>query len=177
VAACRQAGARLFVNDHWELAIELGADGVHLGQQDLAALQESERRQIAQAGLSLGVSSHSLWELARAKALAPAYIACGPVWPTTTKQMPWHAQGLDNLSWWCVMAGVPVVAIGGILTPEQVRAAASCGAQHVCVVRALGEELEVTVPTLLGALRDASADAQIAPPALPHPTIGLRAIA
>jgi hydroxymethylpyrimidine kinase/phosphomethylpyrimidine kinase/thiamine-phosphate diphosphorylase len=174
VAACRQVGARLFVNDHWKLAIELGADGVHLGQQDLAALREAERRQIAQAPLALGVSSHSLWELARAKALAPAYIACGPVWPTITKAMPWHTQGLDNLAWWCAMAGVPVVAIGGILTPEQARAAATCGAALVCVVRALGEQPATTVPALLGALRDACVDTQIAVPALPHPTIGLR---
>jgi hydroxymethylpyrimidine kinase / phosphomethylpyrimidine kinase / thiamine-phosphate diphosphorylase len=176
IAACRQAGGRLIVNDHWQLAIELGADGVHLGQQDLAALQESERRRIAQSGLSLGVSSHSLWELARAKALAPAYIACGPVWPTTTKAMPWHAQGLDNLAWWCAMAGAPVVAIGGILTPEQVQAAASCGAYEVCVLRALGDEPASTVPSLWAALRAARANSPKVPPALPHPTIGLGAI-
>jgi hydroxymethylpyrimidine kinase / phosphomethylpyrimidine kinase / thiamine-phosphate diphosphorylase len=174
VAACRQMSARLFVNDHWKLAIELGADGVHLGQADLAALHQTDRRQIAQAGLALGVSSHTLWELARAKALAPSYIACGPVWPTTTKAMPWRTQGLDNLAWWCAMAGAPVVAIGGILTTEQVRAAASCGPHHVCVVRALGEQPATTVPSLLAALRDGRADAPIAPPAMPHPTIGLR---
>jgi thiamine-phosphate diphosphorylase len=171
VAACRQAGARLFINDHWELAIELGAEGIHLGQQDLAALQESQRRQIARAGVSLGVSSHSLWELARAKALAPAYIACGPVWPTTIKEMPWRVQGLDNLSWWCATAGAPVVAIGGILTPEQVRAAASCGAYAVCVVRALGDQPATTVPLLQESLQAGCEDAPIAPPTLPHPTI------
>ena len=41
-------------------------------------------------------------------------VACGPVWPTLTKAMPWVPQGLDNLAWWVHMAGVPVVAIGGI---------------------------------------------------------------
>ena len=174
VAACRQAGARLYVNDHWKLAIELGADGVHLGQEDLAALQEDERRQLAQGVVALGVSSHSLWELARARGLQPAYIACGPVWPTTTKAMPWRAQGLDNLSWWCAMAGAPVVAIGGILTPEQVRAAASCGAHEVCVVRALGEQPDSVIPSLLNALRAAREDTPITPPVLPHPTIAAR---
>jgi hydroxymethylpyrimidine kinase/phosphomethylpyrimidine kinase/thiamine-phosphate diphosphorylase len=174
VAACRRAGARLFVNDYWELAIEAGADGVHLGQEDLAALGEADRGALVQSDLALGVSSHSLWELARAKALAPDYIACGPVWPTTAKVMPWRTQGLDNLSWWCAVAGAPVAAIGGILTAKQVRAAASCGAREVCVVRALGERPESTVPSLLAALRAARADTPIAPPSLPHPTIAVQ---
>jgi hydroxymethylpyrimidine kinase / phosphomethylpyrimidine kinase / thiamine-phosphate diphosphorylase len=172
VAACRQVGARLFVNDYWELAREAGADGVHLGQDDLAVLGKADRGAVVQSGLALGVSSHSLWELARAKALAPEYIACGPVWPTTAKAMPWNPQGLDNLSWWCAMAGAPVAAIGGILTPEQARAAVSCGARHVCVVRALGEQPASIVPSLVAAARAARADTPIAPPPLPHPTIG-----
>ncbi|TMH71956.1 MAG: bifunctional hydroxymethylpyrimidine kinase/phosphomethylpyrimidine kinase [Betaproteobacteria bacterium] len=171
VAACRECGARLFVNDHWKPAAELGADGVHLGQQDLAALGGAGRRAVADSGLALGVSSHSLWELARAKALCPDYIACGPVWPTTAKAMPWRTQGLDNLSWWCAAAGAPVVAIGGILTAHQVRAAASCGAQLVCVLRGLGDTPVSTVPFLLDALHAGSTDTPVAPPALPHPTI------
>jgi hydroxymethylpyrimidine kinase/phosphomethylpyrimidine kinase/thiamine-phosphate diphosphorylase len=171
VAACRECGARLFVNDHWKPAVKLGADGVHLGQQDLAALGETGRRTVAGSGLALGVSSHSLWELARAKTLGPDYIACGPVWPTTAKAMPWRTQGLDNLSWWCAVAGAPVVAIGGILTAHQVRAAASCGAQQVCVLRGLGDRPESTVPLLLDALHAGSTDTPVAPPALPHPTI------
>jgi hydroxymethylpyrimidine kinase/phosphomethylpyrimidine kinase/thiamine-phosphate diphosphorylase len=56
-AACRRFGARLFINDHWQLAIELGAEGVHLGQQDLAALGEAGRLEVAHSGLALGVSS------------------------------------------------------------------------------------------------------------------------
>ena len=171
VAACRQAGARLFVNDHWKLASELGADGVHLGQADLTELGQAGRHAVAQSGLALGVSSHSLWELARAKALAPRYIACGPVWPTTTKAMPWRTQGLDNLSWWCSVAGTPVVAIGGILSVEQARAAAACGAHEVCVVRALGDDPACTVPLLLAAVRAGTQDTPVAAPALPHPTI------
>jgi hydroxymethylpyrimidine kinase/phosphomethylpyrimidine kinase/thiamine-phosphate diphosphorylase len=170
-AACREAGARLFVNDYWQLAAELGADGVHLGQADLQALGEAGRRAVAASRLALGVSSHSLWELARARALAPEYIACGPVWPTTTKDMPWRPQGLDNLSWWCAMAGAPVVAIGGILAGEHVRAAASCGADGVCVVRALGDDPARAMAPLLAALRAAPGDSPPIPPALPHPSL------
>ncbi|WP_077038273.1 thiamine phosphate synthase [Pelomonas sp. KK5] len=150
--ACRAAGARLFVNDHWQLASACGAHGTHLGQEDLLAMSERERGELKLSGLALGISSHSPWELARARSLAPAYIACGPVWSTLTKAMPWRPQGLDNLRWWCAVAGVPVVAIGGILTTEQISAAAGCGADGVCVVRMLGDEPAVTVPAIQQAL-------------------------
>jgi hydroxymethylpyrimidine kinase / phosphomethylpyrimidine kinase / thiamine-phosphate diphosphorylase len=165
VQACRAAGAELFVNDHWTLARELGASGVHLGQEDLLALGDDGRRQLAASGLALGVSSHSLWELCRARGLAPRYIACGPVWPTLTKSMPWRPQGLHNLSWWRHMSGAPVVAIGGVLSPEQVRDAAACGVDGVCVVRALGEAPRKTVPPLLRAFAQGASSA--ASPAVP----------
>jgi hydroxymethylpyrimidine kinase / phosphomethylpyrimidine kinase / thiamine-phosphate diphosphorylase len=152
IALCTAAGAELYVNDHWQLASELGAFGVHLGQEDLVALGEDGRRALLATGLALGVSSHSLWELCRARALAPRYVACGPVWPTLTKDMPWVAQGMDNLAWWCRMAGTPVVAIGGILGPEEVRQAARCGADGVCIVRGLGERPQDMVPPLQEAL-------------------------
>ncbi|HET7863783.1 MAG TPA: thiamine phosphate synthase, partial [Burkholderiaceae bacterium] len=122
-------------------------------------------------GLALGVSSHSLWELCRARALAPRYIACGPVWPTLTKAMPWRPQGLHNLAWWCGMAGVPVVAIGGILEPAQAQAAAACGADGVCVVRALGDAPGLTVPLFRQALEQAQGLPVARPPALPQPSL------
>jgi hydroxymethylpyrimidine kinase / phosphomethylpyrimidine kinase / thiamine-phosphate diphosphorylase len=83
------------------------------------------------------VSSHSLWELCRAVALSPSCIACGPVWATTTKDMPWHPQGLHNLRWWAAMSPVPVVGIGGLLERGQVEAVAATGAACACLVRAL----------------------------------------
>ena len=170
---CTEAGARLFVNDHWQFAAASGAHGTHLGQEDLLALGEGERAALAASGLALGVSSHSLWELARARSLAPAYIACGPVWPTLTKAMPWKPQGLDNLRWWCAMAGTPVVAIGGILAPEQVAQAAACGADGVCVVRGLGERPAETVPALQAALGVTGAPPhRLAQLAWPHPSLG-----
>ena len=151
IAACQAADAELFVNDHWQLAAQLGARGVHLGQEDLLALGDAGRADLRETGLALGISSHSLWELCRARTLAPRYIACGPVWPTLTKAMPWIAQGLDNLAWWCRMAQVPVVAIGGILGAEQVFGAARSGADGVCIVRGLGESPQQIVPVLRAA--------------------------
>jgi hydroxymethylpyrimidine kinase/phosphomethylpyrimidine kinase/thiamine-phosphate diphosphorylase len=143
--------AELFINDHAEPALELGAPGIHLGQEDLLALSDEARCRVVQSA-ALGISSHSLWELCRASTLHPRYIACGPVWPTTTKAMPWLPQGLDNLSWWSAMAPRPVVAIGGVLQAEQVLLAARAGADGVCVVRGLGEHPVATVPALQQAL-------------------------
>lgn len=171
IAAARAAGALMFVNDHWELALELGAEGVHLGQEDLLALDDTRRARLMSSGLAIGVSSHSLWELCRARSLAPRYIACGPVWPTLTKAMPWRPQGLHNLAWWCAMAGVPVVAIGGILEPAQAQAAAACGADGVCVVRALGDAPALTVPLFRHALEQAQGIPATRPPELPQPTL------
>ena len=172
IAACSSAGARLFINDHWILALELGAQGLHLGQEDLLVLTDAQRSELCHSGVALGISSHSLWELARARSLSPAYIACGPVWPTLTKTMPWQAQGTDNLAWWCAMAGTPVVAIGGILSAGQIMQVAQCGAGGVCAVRVLGENPVLTVPALQQAL---TAGRKLSPTdatlAWPHPSL------
>ncbi|MET4576420.1 bifunctional hydroxymethylpyrimidine kinase/phosphomethylpyrimidine kinase [Ottowia thiooxydans] len=171
VAVCRSAGALLIVNDHWQLAHELGASAVHVGQEDLLALGDAGRAQLARTGMRVGVSSHSLWELARSRSLNPLYVACGPVWPTLTKAMPWRAQGLDNLAWWVHMAGVPVVAIGGILEPGQLSLAAQSGASGVCVVRGLGDDPSKTVPIWQAALVHGRAEPILPTPAMPHPSL------
>jgi len=171
IAASRDAGAELFVNDHWRLARELGASGVHLGQEDLLALGAEGRARLRATGMALGVSSHSLWELARARTLSPRYIACGPVWPTVTKDMPWRPQGLDNLAWWCRAAGTPVTAIGGILEPAQVEQVARTGTDGVCIVRGLGEDPRRTLPAFEAALAAGRAAPPVEVPALPHPSL------
>ena len=130
----------LWINDHWRLALEEGARALHLGQEDWAGLGGEDRDELWQRrlrhGVRLGLSSHSLWELCRARGVAPDYIACGPLWPTTTKDMPWLAQGLAQLRWWSRMAGVPVVGIGGVLEDRQWRAGFAAGASAMCLVRA-----------------------------------------
>jgi hydroxymethylpyrimidine kinase/phosphomethylpyrimidine kinase/thiamine-phosphate diphosphorylase len=171
ITHCRAAGAMGYVNDHWQLAMECGAQGVHLGQEDLLALGDDGRDALLASGLALGISSHSLWELARARALAPRYIACGPVWPTETKAMPWRPQGLDNLAWWCTMAGAPVVAIGGLLHADQFEAAARSGPAAACAVRVIGDRPERTVPLLQLAWQRGRTAPRRDPPALPHPML------
>ena len=95
VLAAHRARAQLFINDHWELAIENRAYGVHLGQEDL---RSADMDALRSAGLRVGLSTHSYWEVCRAHAWAPSYIACGPIHATTTKDMPWWPQGPGNLA-------------------------------------------------------------------------------
>ena len=172
IAAARDANATLFINDHWRLAAELGAGAVHLGQEDLGLLGAAGLLELAGADVALGVSSHAVWELCRARTLTPAYIACGPVWPKTTKDMPWRPQGLANLGWWCRQAHAPVVAIGGILTADLVRATARAGAAAVCVLRGLGDEPGQVVPALQDAFAQGRAEHDAAAaPRWPHPSL------
>lgn len=135
--------ATLWINDHWRLALDEGARALHLGQEDWSGMTGEDRDELQQRrarhGVRLGLSSHSLWELARARGVAPDYIACGPLWATTTKDMPWLPQGLAQLRWWARMAGVPVVGIGGVLTDRQWRAGLAAGASAMCLVRAAEE--------------------------------------
>ena len=173
--AADAAGATLVVNDHWQMAIEAGARALHLGQDDLLALTPTERERLQAAretGVQLGLSSHSLWELCRAAGQAPDLIACGPVWPTTTKDMPWLPQGLDNLAWWAHMAPAPVVGIGGILEPEQLREVAASGAAGGCVVRGLGDAPASTLQHWQDAWQSGQTQRSPQPrPAMPHPTL------
>ena len=133
VVAARQAQAQLFINDHWQLAIEHGAYGVHLGQEDL---QTADMAALRRAGLRVGLSTHSYWEVCRAHAWSPSYIACGPIHATTTKDMPWLPQGNGNLAYWCRVLHEPVVAIAGMDAARSLEAV-RCGAAGVAVLRGI----------------------------------------
>jgi thiamine-phosphate pyrophosphorylase len=131
LAACRAHAAQLVVNDHWQLALEAGADFVHLGQEDLDA---ADLPALRRAGVRIGLSTHDAAELERALALAPDYIALGPVYPTTLKRMPWSPQGLPRLGEWKRKIGaLPLVAIGGI-TLERAAGCLDAGADAVAMV-------------------------------------------
>lgn len=136
IAIGRQHQLQLFINDHWQLALELGAYGVHLGQEDL---QTADLAAIARAGLRLGISTHGYLELWQALQLRPSYVALGHVFATPTKQMPSLPQGLASIARqqrWCDAVGIPSVAIGGISAAE-LPAVHSCGVDGVAVVRAV----------------------------------------
>ena len=130
IALCRKAGALLVVNDYWQEAIELGADWLHLGQEDLVG---ADLAAIRRAGIKLGISTHRHEELETALSADPDYVALGPIWPTTLKQMPFAPQGLDRIGEWKRLAKKPVVAIGGI-TLERAPSVYAAGADSIAVV-------------------------------------------
>jgi thiamine-phosphate pyrophosphorylase len=131
LAICRRSGATLVVNDHWQAAIEAGADWVHLGQGDV---DRADFGALRAKGLRLGVSTHSHEELERALSLDPDYVALGPIYPTILKAMPFAPQGLARIGEWKRIVGaLPLVAIGG-LNVERGVACLEAGADVVSVV-------------------------------------------
>ena len=130
-SACAEHGCQLIVNDYWQLALELGCDFVHLGQEDL---DEADVDAIRAGGLRLGVSTHDDSELDRALALAPDYVALGPVYHTILKAMKWAPQGVEKVAGWKKKVGeIPLVAIGG-LTVERAPAVYDAGADVISAV-------------------------------------------
>lgn len=111
IELAKKYDAKLFINDYWQLAIQHHAYGVHLGQEDL---ETADIAAIHAAGLRLGISTHCYYEVARAHALQPSYIACGPIYPTNSKIMKFAPQGTHSLSRWRKTLRYPLVAIGGI---------------------------------------------------------------
>ncbi|ABP58896.1 thiamine phosphate synthase [Enterobacter sp. 638] len=140
----RRYGARLFINDYWQLAIQHQAYGVHLGQEDL---ETTDLSAIRNAGLRLGVSTHDDMEIDVALAARPSYIALGHVFPTQTKQMPSAPQGLEQLTRHIErLADYPTVAIGGI-SLERVPAVLKTGVGSVAVVSAITQAADWQVAT------------------------------
>ncbi len=128
---CIAHDCRLIVNDHWRAAIDVGADFVHLGQEDLA---DADVATIKAAGVRLGISTHDHDELAIALAADPDYIALGPIWETKLKAMKWAPQGLARITdWKRRIAAMPLCAIGGI-TPERAQDVLAAGADSVAVI-------------------------------------------
>lgn len=130
---------RLFINDHWQLAIQYCAYGVHLGQQDL---EHADLNAIAQAGLRLGISTHGEYELLLAKQLQPSYLAVGAIYPTQTKDMSGQIQGVVRLARYLqLIKNTPVVAIGGI-NLERAHEVAQTGVGSIAVVSAICQAAE-----------------------------------
>ena len=121
----------LVLNDYWELAIELGYEWLHLGQEDL---ETADLEAIRQTGIRLGISTHSHEELQRALACKPDYVALGPIWETKLKKMAFGPQGVERLTEWRELSGdVPLVAIGGI-TLDRLPSCLKAGADSVAAV-------------------------------------------
>ncbi|WP_299506279.1 thiamine phosphate synthase [uncultured Roseobacter sp.] len=128
---CAVHGAQLVVNDHWQAALDLKCNFVHLGQEDMDLADFVALRR---AGVRFGLSTHDEAELDRALSLDPAYVALGPIYETLLKKMKWAPQGLERVRRWKALAGAtPLIAIGG-MTPERSRGVFAAGADSVAVV-------------------------------------------
>lgn len=134
VEAVKGSQSRLFINDHWQLAIKHKAYGVHLGQEDLDVANIDE---IRFSGLRLGLSTHGYAEMIKADHYSPSYMALGAVFPTTLKKMETAPQGLGRLYRYAkLMSHYPLVAIGGI-DESNMSSALKSGVGSVAVVRAV----------------------------------------
>jgi thiamine-phosphate pyrophosphorylase len=112
VEIARARNVKIIINDRVDIALTLGADGVHLGQEDLPP---AEARKILGENAIIGYSTHSIEQALEAAKLPLDYIAFGPVYDTRTKENPDKTVGLDGLKWVReAVAGFPLVAIGGI---------------------------------------------------------------
>lgn len=103
--------ARLFVNDYWEHAIKYNAYGIHLGQEDIL---EADIGAIYNAGIRLGISTHTTDEIQIALDIEPSYVAIGPIFETNSKKMVYDPVGIEDLKRWSKSVEYPIVAIGGI---------------------------------------------------------------
>lgn len=131
-----ETGCRLVLNDHWSLALQAERKpfALHLGQEDL---DSADLEGLRRAGVRLGISTHDIFELARALTLRPSYIALGPIFPTTCKAMRFGPQGFGRLSEWRRLCSVPLVAIGGLK------------AHHIPAVRAAGADGAAVIADVL----------------------------
>ncbi len=141
-ALTQAKGLPFIVNDRIDLAVACGADGVHLGQDDLPV---SAARLMVGQDLIVGISTHSLDQALRAEAEGADYIGFGPVYPTATKQDA-QAVGLEPLAEVLAQVRIPVVAIGGIQL-DRLEALARTGTRCVAVVSALTGAEDVAAAT------------------------------
>ena len=148
---CADAGVTFIVNDSVSLAKRLGADGVHLGQDDG---DPRDARAVLGPSAQIGVTCHASRHLAMDAGEAGAdYVAFGSHYPTTTKTVSHRAEPV-LLSWWSTLFEIPCVAIGGI-TPGNARPLVEAGADFIAVSGAVWQGDEAAA---VGAFADALTD-------------------
>ena len=133
----------LVINDRLDIALAVGADGLHIGQSDLPL--EAVRR-VAGGRLFVGVSAGSVQEAVQAEAGGADYLGVGAVFPTGSKDDAGEAIGLESLRAICSAVDLPVVAIGGI-GPSNATAVMQCGADGIAVISAILSQQNVRVAT------------------------------
>ena len=151
VAAARTTGGRVIVNDRADISMMSGADGVHVGQEDLPV--EAARDLVGTAAI-VGLSTHTREQVDQALTTSASYIAIGPIFGTTTKDTGYSARGLELIGY-AAGRGKPVVAIGGI-TLERAAQVVAAGASGLAVITDLltGGDPERRVREFVQTLRE-----------------------
>lgn len=132
-AQAQRVNALFVVNDRADIALAVGAEGVHVGQEDLPV--EMARRILGPYKL-IGCSTHTLAQVAEADQSPADYLAFGPIFPTESKEKADVVVGLEGLAEARKCTGKPLVAIGGI-TLQNARAVIDAGADSIAVIRDL----------------------------------------
>jgi len=144
-AIIRKSGAVFIVNDRLDVAIACGADGVHLGQDDMRL---STARQIAPQGFIIGVSVGTVAEAIDAEREGADYIALSPTFSSASKEEAGPGRGLERLREIRRAVSLPLVAIGGI-NRQNVQDVIEAGADGIAVISAV-----VTSPDISAAARE-----------------------
>jgi thiamine-phosphate pyrophosphorylase len=137
---CRVAAVPFCVNDRLDVALAVGADVLHLGQDDLPL---ADARRIAAGRLLIGFSTHDPAQAAAAVAGGADYIGFGPIFDTRSKLRPDPTVGVEGLRAVAAASPIPVVAIGGI-TLATIQTVASAGAAAAAVIAAVNEAPDPT---------------------------------
>ena len=133
----RAANVGLVINDHLDIARELGAEICHLGQEDFfdAGHRHVSKLKLSNSKLKIGLSTHASDQATRALAAGADYLAIGPIYATGTKPTA-KPVTLDYVRWAAANVNVPWFAIGGI-NLQNLDAVLAAGAQRICVVSAI----------------------------------------
>jgi thiamine-phosphate pyrophosphorylase len=143
LGVARKRGAKIIINDRVDIAFALGADGVHLGQEDLPP--DAARRILGDTAI-IGFSTHNLEQALSAAQMPVDYVAIGPIFSTTTKRSANPPVGLDGLARMRdALGAVAIVAIGGI-TSKNIEATLKAGADAAAIVADIWDSV-LDVPT------------------------------
>ena len=133
--------ARFFLNDFWELGIKHKAYGIHLGQEDI---QEADVQAILDAGIRLGISTHTPQEIDIALGFEPSYLAIGPIYEPISKKLVYDTVTPKRLKVWAKSVDYPIVAIGGITIENIENVAETKAASGIAMISDVLEDGEVS---------------------------------
>ena len=137
-----QYKARLFINDRLDIAMAVGADGVHLGRESMSVRDVKRAVHPGESPLIVGVSTHSIQEALEAESDGADFITFGPVYHTLSKAKYGEPVGIERLKEAAETVKIPVFALGGIKT-ENIAELKSAGAYGVAVISAIMAAVDV----------------------------------